>query len=264
MTEGYRNWATVPNDGDTITVKRKDNGAECKAVYTCGKLCSTDGKNLLMVQWYLWKPEGSIPEGWKSFNDEDPKEDHIVAVMHRDGDTKNVKVSDDGRLIYLANSDILSRADWPFWKDHAREIEIPNGWYSITESQPSLGTVVDVCKDSDPSNVVKGMWSAGHDHFLGDKEVTYPAIVWNCWKVIEPKGVLIYSKEVQIEHPDYYTWIPGIECWNVIQHFNYNIGAAMKHQWRCGRKPGMSAVKDIEKAIQYLKHEIERIKDEGP
>jgi hypothetical protein len=61
----------------------------------------------------------------------------------------------------------------------------------------------------------------------------------------------------EIKHPDYYNWIPGIECSDVIRHFTFNPGAAIKHIWRCGRKPGQTAVKDLKKAIEYLRLEIE-------
>ena len=61
-------------------------------------------------------------------------------------------------------------------------------------------------------------------------------------------------------HPDYYGWHPVAECIEVSQHFNGNLAQAIQYIWRCGRKPDVSAVKDLEKAMNFLKFEIERIK----
>lgn len=62
------------------------------------------------------------------------------------------------------------------------------------------------------------------------------------------------------DHPDYYGWHPVAECIQVSQHFNGNLAQAIQYIWRCGRKPDVSAVKDLEKAMNFLKFEIERIK----
>ena len=63
-----------------------------------------------------------------------------------------------------------------------------------------------------------------------------------------------------IEHPDYYGWHPVAECIEISQHFNGNLAQAIQYIWRCGRKPDASAVKDLEKAVRFLKFEIDRIK----
>ena len=62
------------------------------------------------------------------------------------------------------------------------------------------------------------------------------------------------------DHPDYYGWHPVAECIQISQHFNGNLAQAIQYIWRCGRKPGSGAVKDLEKAISFLRFEIDRIK----
>jgi len=62
------------------------------------------------------------------------------------------------------------------------------------------------------------------------------------------------------DHPDYYGWHPVAECIEVSQHFNGNLAQVIQYIWRCGRKPGVGAVKDLEKAISFLRFEIDRIK----
>lgn len=60
----------------------------------------------------------------------------------------------------------------------------------------------------------------------------------------------------EVEHPNHYTWIPGIECCDVVQHFNYNLGTAIAYIWRCEYKD--DKVKDLRKAIQHLQFELDR------
>lgn len=65
-------------------------------------------------------------------------------------------------------------------------------------------------------------------------------------------------KPEAVAHPPHYNAVPGIECIAVAQHFNFNLGNAIKYIWRCGHKG--PAVEDLEKARQYINFEIERLK----
>ncbi len=65
----------------------------------------------------------------------------------------------------------------------------------------------------------------------------------------------------QIDHPDYYNWF-NIECADVIEHFGYNLGAAIKYIWRNGRKDSDTQIDDLKKAIWYLNREINKINKE--
>jgi hypothetical protein len=40
---------------------------------------------------------------------------------------------------------------------------------------------------------------------------------------------------------------------------NFCLGNAMKYLWRAGKKPGSSAVVDLEKARWYIEREIQRV-----
>ena len=60
-----------------------------------------------------------------------------------------------------------------------------------------------------------------------------------------------------VNHPSHYTKHPsGIECIQVTEHMNFNLGNAVKYIWRCQDKNG---IEDLEKAIWYIKREIERL-----
>lgn len=66
-----------------------------------------------------------------------------------------------------------------------------------------------------------------------------------------------------VNHPTHYNSHPsGIECIEVVRHFSFNLGNAIKYMWRSGLKDEKKEVEDLEKAIFYIKDEIERIKNE--
>ena len=58
------------------------------------------------------------------------------------------------------------------------------------------------------------------------------------------------------EHPT----IPGLQAVHVIQAFSYNTGTAMAYLWRAGRKPGIDPLEDLQKAIDHINFEMDRIK----
>ncbi|MCX6224355.1 MAG: DUF3310 domain-containing protein [Bacteroidia bacterium] len=62
-----------------------------------------------------------------------------------------------------------------------------------------------------------------------------------------------------VHHPDHYTWIPGHECIDIIQHFPFLIGSAIKYLFRCGRKD--DEIQELEKAIFLINKQIALIKD---
>ena len=62
-----------------------------------------------------------------------------------------------------------------------------------------------------------------------------------------------------VNHPPHYGSHPsGIECIQVTEHFNFNIGNAIKYLWRADEKG--NALQDLEKAKWYVEREIQRRK----
>jgi hypothetical protein len=60
-----------------------------------------------------------------------------------------------------------------------------------------------------------------------------------------------------VDHPPHYTAHPsGIECIQVVEHMNFNLGNAIKYIWRCDLKN--DEIEDLKKAIWYLNREINR------
>lgn len=62
-----------------------------------------------------------------------------------------------------------------------------------------------------------------------------------------------------IDSPAHYTAHPsGIECIQITEHMNFNLGNATKYIWRAGLKSD-SSIEDLEKAAWYIKREIARL-----
>lgn len=60
-----------------------------------------------------------------------------------------------------------------------------------------------------------------------------------------------------VNHPPHYNEHPtGIECIDVTEWMSFNLGNAVKYIWRADLKG--NADQDIEKAIWFLKRELER------
>lgn len=71
-----------------------------------------------------------------------------------------------------------------------------------------------------------------------------------------------YSKDntmtSNVDHPEHYNQHPtGVECIDIIEHFNFNVGVTIKHLWRAGLKG--DALEDLQKAAWYLQREIKRV-----
>jgi hypothetical protein len=60
-----------------------------------------------------------------------------------------------------------------------------------------------------------------------------------------------------VNHPKHYTSHPsGVECICITEHMSFCIGNAIKYLWRADEKN--APIEDLEKAIWYIKREIER------
>ena len=62
--------------------------------------------------------------------------------------------------------------------------------------------------------------------------------------------------EDKVNHPKHYTNHPsGVECIQITEHMNFNLGNATKYIWRADLKNGLE---DLKKAAWYVQREIER------
>jgi hypothetical protein len=66
------------------------------------------------------------------------------------------------------------------------------------------------------------------------------------------------KKPDPVNHPPHYNAHPsGVECIDVVEHMNFNLGNAVKYVWRAGLKTDV--VEDLKKARWYIDREIARI-----
>lgn len=59
-----------------------------------------------------------------------------------------------------------------------------------------------------------------------------------------------------VDHPAHYNAIAGVECIDVVQHFDFCTGNAIKYLWRAGLKPGADRIEDLRKAAWYVQRAI--------
>lgn len=82
---------------------------------------------------------------------------------------------------------------------------------------------------------------------------------------LSAKAMAIINKEYDrigshdpVNNPTHYNSHPsGIECIQVTEHMNFNLGNVVKYLWRAGEKGNL--LEDLKKAAWYLNREIERV-----
>ena len=79
----------------------------------------------------------------------------------------------------------------------------------------------------------------------------------------KPQVVSTMPKDNPVSHPSHYT-DGKIEVIDFIEDkgLNFNRGNAVKYLCRAGKKDPAKEVEDLEKAMWYINHEIERLKGE--
>ena len=64
-----------------------------------------------------------------------------------------------------------------------------------------------------------------------------------------------------MNHPSHYNQHPsGVECADIVEEFNFNLGNVLKYVWRAGLKYP-DTLTDLMKAKFYLEREIQRIQN---
>jgi hypothetical protein len=67
-----------------------------------------------------------------------------------------------------------------------------------------------------------------------------------------------------VNHPPHYTQHPsGVECIEITEWMNFNLGNCVKYIWRNGLKDATPILRDLKKARWYLDREIARLERMG-
>jgi hypothetical protein len=77
---------------------------------------------------------------------------------------------------------------------------------------------------------------------------------------VEGKGLMDAER---IDHPEHYNQIAGIECIDVVEHFDFLLGNVIKYAWRAGLKPGVSRIEDLRKMLWYANRAVQKVEDSG-
>ena len=55
-----------------------------------------------------------------------------------------------------------------------------------------------------------------------------------------------------VNHPSHYCWVPGIECLDIVKHFDFVLGNVIKYIYRSGYKTTTTKLEDLQKARYYI------------
>ncbi len=71
-------------------------------------------------------------------------------------------------------------------------------------------------------------------------------------------GAVEAMSDDSVNHPKHYVSHPaGIECIDIVEHFSFNIGNAVKYLWRAGLKG--DKLEDLKKARWYVDRAISQL-----
>lgn len=143
-----------------------------------------------------------------------------------------------------------------------RVVYVPSHAYGdLKHIDLEFGVVKSLC-DGDEAFVrfSEDMNATGQKCYIGN---LMSRDCYDYWKNSDPSGLVASADGVvrpahdPVNHPKHYTDHPsGVECITVTEHFNFNVGNAIKYLWRAGGKG--DALEDLKKAGWYVAREIER------
>lgn len=89
--------------------------------------------------------------------------------------------------------------------------------------------------------------------------------------ITKGEGEAVIAKSEQVSHPSHYAWLKdlcGVEPIEICQHFDFSVGNALKYIMRKGKvernlTEKQQRIQDLEKAIYYLKNEIDLMKNDS-
>lgn len=89
--------------------------------------------------------------------------------------------------------------------------------------------------------------------------------------VTKGEGEAANKKTEQVSHPSHYAWLKdlcGVEHIEICQHFDFSVGNALKYLMRNSKvernlTEKEQRIQDLEKAIYYIKNEIDLIKNDS-
>lgn len=113
------------------------------------------------------------------------------------------------------------------------------------------------------------MYVGKGNHITGESSVVYMDDNY-IKKYFDTVRTSVEQKKDNVNHPSHYTSHPsGVECIDIVRHYCFAVGNAIKYLWRAGLKgdaymtPKEKEIEDLNKAIWYIKDRIETLKKES-
>lgn len=113
------------------------------------------------------------------------------------------------------------------------------------------------------------MYVGKGNHITGESSVVYMDDNY-IKKYFDTVRTPVEQKKDNVNHPSHYTKHPsGVECIDIVRHYCFAVGNAIKYLWRAGLKedaymtPKEKEIEDLNKAIWYIKDRIETLKKES-
>jgi len=170
-----------------------------------------------------------------------------------------------------ASVDVIRRAFLLLKESTAKEEEVEMG-VEVVETSRENGISTGYLRSTRPKEE-EGLeslesllinckyWSSGHCcHPIADIERCAGKLACVSYEPISPAQSPKTKKEVvdDVNHPPHYTSHPsGVECIQITEHMNFNLGNALKYIWRADLKGGEAkGIQDLEKAAFYIKREL--------
>ena len=82
------------------------------------------------------------------------------------------------------------------------------------------------------------------------------------------KGKRKDARPEMVSHPAHYNSNPsGVECIDIVRHYCFSVGSAMKYLWRAGLKHEASLtdrqkeIEDLKKAVFYIQDRISQLEN---
>lgn len=124
------------------------------------------------------------------------------------------------------------------------------------------GVRYDIVKDSEDKNEeCQRCCFCDRDHdYTCLLETNVGLTCWGGHHLVRHEGTA-QQPSVGIHKQGYYSFPNGTEAEDVCRYLSFNKGNAVKYPCRAGRKPGADEVADLNKAIDYLENEIERLNE---
>jgi hypothetical protein len=113
------------------------------------------------------------------------------------------------------------------------------------------------------------MYVGKGNHITGESSVVYMDDNY-IKKYFDTVRTPVEQKKDNVNHPSHYTSHPsGVECIDIVRHYCFAVGNAIKYLWRAGLKGDASMtskekeIEDLKKAIFYINDRIETLKKES-